>query len=93
MSAEATAAQRAAHVKNAWRDAFTPEELDSLREVEAWRGWVTVLLNWAMIAGLFALVALWPNPLTIVVALIGLGGRQLGQIGRASCRERVLRLV
>jgi fatty acid desaturase len=78
LSAEAAAAPSAARSKNAWRDAFTPEEFESLREVVAWRSWLTVILNWAMIAGLFALVAVWPNPLTIVVALIGLGGRQLG---------------
>jgi fatty acid desaturase len=64
--------------KNAWREAFSVEELEALRRVDDWRGWFTVALNWAMVAGLFALVAIWPNPLTIVVALIGLGGRQLG---------------
>lgn len=61
-----------------WRDAFDPEELESLLAIRPWRSWLTVGLNWVMIAGWFALVALWPNPLTIVIALFGLGGRQLG---------------
>lgn len=78
MSAETAVEVPTKHPKRSWRDAFTPAELDELREISAWRSWVTVGLNWAMIAGLFALVAVWPNPLTIAVALIGLGGRQLG---------------
>lgn len=64
--------------KNAWRDAFCAEELEALREVNEWRSWRTVGVNWAMVAACFGLVAVWPNPLTIVVALFGLGGRQLG---------------
>lgn len=34
--------------------------------------------NYAIIAGAFALAALWPNPLTIVVSVLLLGARQLG---------------
>jgi fatty acid desaturase len=62
----------------AWREAFSSQELESLLRVRPWRSWLSVGTNWAMIAGWFALVALWPNPLTIVIALFGLGGRQLG---------------
>jgi fatty acid desaturase len=61
-----------------WRSAFTPEELEALRELRPWRSWLTVLVNWGLIAGCFLLVALWPNPLSVLIALFGLGGRQLG---------------
>lgn len=40
-------------------------------------GWV-VAFNWLFIAAIFAVVGAWPNPLTILLALILLGGRQLG---------------
>jgi fatty acid desaturase len=63
---------------NTWRDAFGAEELEALREVDEWRSWRTVGFNWATVAACFGLAAVWPNPLTIVFALFGLGGRQLG---------------
>lgn len=40
--------------------------------------WCLVLGNWAMIAGIFALVAAYTNPLTVLLAMVLLGGRQLG---------------
>jgi len=40
--------------------------------------WSLVLGNWLMIAMLFALVAAYTNPLTILVAMVLIGGRQLG---------------
>ena len=44
-------------------------------DLQAWR---LVLGNWLAIAAIFALVAAWPNPLTIVLAIVMLAGRQLG---------------
>ena len=44
-------------------------------DLQAWR---LVLGNWLMIAAIFALVAAFPNPLTILLAMILLAGRQLG---------------
>lgn len=41
-------------------------------------GFRMVLLNWGSIALIFALMAAWPNPLTILAGLILFGGRQLG---------------
>ena len=40
--------------------------------------WWLVLGNWAMIAGIFALVAAYTNPFTVLLAMVLLGGRQLG---------------
>ena len=37
-----------------------------------------LVINYAMIAGIMAMVAVWPNVLTVLLALVLLGGRQLG---------------
>ena len=59
-------------------DYLSPEELRGFTErSDAWGAWL-VLFNWAAIAAIFAAVALWTNPLTILVAVVLLGGRQLG---------------
>jgi fatty acid desaturase len=44
----------------------------------SWRGGLMVAHCWAVIAGAIALVAIWPNPLTWLVAVILVGARQLG---------------
>lgn len=41
-------------------------------------GAALVLHAWVVIAAAMALFALWPNPLTLVVAIMIIGGRQLG---------------
>lgn len=61
-----------------WLDALSREEIDSLLEMHDWRSWLSVGLNWAIVFGAMALVAAWPNPLTIVLALFVIGARQLG---------------
>jgi fatty acid desaturase len=61
-----------------WREHLGKEELASLREMEDWRSWVSVLGNWAVVSGAMALVAAWPNPLTVLLALFLIGARQLG---------------
>ena len=48
-----------------------------LRKSDA-TAWRMLAFNWALIAGAFALVMAWPGPLSVVVALVVLGGRQLG---------------
>ncbi|NNL64977.1 MAG: fatty acid desaturase family protein [Myxococcales bacterium] len=62
----------------AWRDSFSKEELASLREMQDWRSWLSVLGNWAIVFAAMALVARWPNPLTVLLALFLIGARQLG---------------
>jgi fatty acid desaturase len=57
---------------------FSTDEIKALREMRDWRSWGSIVLNWALVAAAFALVARWPNPLTIVLALFIIGGRQLG---------------
>ena len=61
-----------------WRAVLSREELDSLLEIQDWRGWLTIGVNWAIVFASFFLVAWMPNPATILVALFVIGGRQLG---------------
>ena len=52
-----------------WRDVLTREEIDSLLVTDNLRGWVTLFIDWGIIAAAFALVAAAPNALTVVIAL------------------------
>jgi fatty acid desaturase len=61
-----------------WRQHLSRDEIRWLLRVDALRGWWSVVLDWAVIGAAFALVAVWPNPLTVVVALFVIGARQLG---------------
>lgn len=59
-------------------DYLTRDELVALNRRSDLRAWWAFAVNWGLIAGSFALVARWPNPLTIVVAVLIIAGRQLG---------------
>jgi fatty acid desaturase len=61
-----------------WREAISITELRELVKISDARAWLSVAIDWGLIAAAFALVALAPNPLTVVIALFVLGGRQLG---------------
>ncbi len=54
-----------------------PEEIKSLMEKKDWRAWGEILHTWLWIAFAFALVGFFPHPITIVVSLFILGGKQL----------------
>ncbi|MDR3418956.1 MAG: fatty acid desaturase family protein [Nevskia sp.] len=56
---------------------LTPGEVAALSRRSDWRGAWAILSTWAVIAAAFALAALWPNPLSFVVALCLIAGRQL----------------
>jgi fatty acid desaturase len=62
----------------AWRQALSKEDVRELLVMRDWRSWLSVALNWAIVALAFAAVARWPNPLTVVAALFVIGARQLG---------------
>ncbi len=53
------------------------DEIRTLSAPSDLAGWWAVISTWSLIALAFVLVAAWPNPLTILVALVILGGRQL----------------
>jgi fatty acid desaturase len=60
-----------------WRDALGREELRDLLALRDLRSWLSIGLNWSLVFASFGLVAAWPHPLTVVVALFVIGGRQL----------------
>jgi fatty acid desaturase len=58
-------------------DYLSKEELSYFtRRSDLWGCWL-VFFNWAMIVGVFAVTSAWTNPLTLVAAVVLLGGRQL----------------
>ncbi len=57
---------------------FSPEEIKSLRARSDLKGLACVAHAWIVIGGAMALYAWYPNPLTFVLAVVLIGGRQLG---------------
>lgn len=57
---------------------FTPEEWARLTARSSWRGVALVGHAWAVILGAGALAVLWPNPFTVLFAVLAVGARQLG---------------
>lgn len=62
----------------AWLEQFTTEEIRELRAIRDIRAWLTVLVNYGLVAASMAMVAYLPNIFTIVLALFIIGARQLG---------------
>src|SRR3954468_12516861 len=60
------------------RELLAPSELAELRERVEWKGIALIAHAWAVILGSIALVAIFPNPLTCLVAVVLIGSRQLG---------------
>src|SRR4051794_23725932 len=61
-----------------WRDALTRDDVRSLLEMNDRRSALSVIVNWGIVFASMALVAVWPNPLTVIAALFLIGARQLG---------------
>ena len=61
-----------------WHAAFTRDEIRSLLAMHDLRSWGSVAADWALVFGAMGMVAAWPNPLTVVLALFVIGARQLG---------------
>ena len=61
-----------------WQEALGTAEIRELQTLRDWRSWFSLALNWALVFAAFALVAVWPNPLSILLAIFLIGGRQLG---------------
>ena len=58
-------------------DALSKDELRSLRRKSDLRASLSLAWTWGLIAFAFAIAVIWPNPLTILLGIILLGGRQL----------------
>lgn len=61
-----------------WLRHFTADEIRELRVIREHRAWLTLLVNYGLIAASMAVVAYAPNALTVIVALFIIGTRQLG---------------
>jgi fatty acid desaturase len=57
---------------------LTPDEIHALRRKSSVRGALLVLHGWGVVALAMAAFALWPNPVTLVLGVMVVGGRQLG---------------
>ena len=55
----------------------TREERKNLLKKNDWIAAIEVFIHWAWIAIAFALVWFWTNPMTVIIALFILGGKQL----------------
>jgi len=62
----------------AWLEHFTTDEIQKLRVIREHHAWLTLFVNYGLIAASMALVAYAPNLLTIILALAIIGARQLG---------------
>jgi fatty acid desaturase len=60
------------------RDLMTDQELIEVRTRATWKGMAMIVHAWTLIFGAIALVAIWPNPLTFILAAAIIGSRQLG---------------
>lgn len=54
------------------------DELNLFLNKSNWQAAYTIFLNWAIVGLSFVMVAWWPNPFTVILALVLIGGRQLG---------------
>jgi len=72
--AESTAASSPARPD----DFLTREEIASCLARSDLKAAAVLAINYAIIAGAFALAIVWPNPLTMLAAIAVLGARQLG---------------
>src|SRR4030088_1257240 len=57
---------------------MTEQELIEVRTRSTWKSVALIAHAWTLILGSIAMVAVWPNPLTFVLAVAMIGSRQLG---------------
>ncbi len=75
----ATSAARGATAPHIAAGALLPPAvLRALRRPVEWKSLALIAHAWAVILGSMALVAVWPNPLTFLLAVVLIGSRQLG---------------
>ena len=60
------------------RDLVQTAELARLRQRSEWRGVALIVHAWAVILGSITLVAIFPNPIAWILAVLLIGSRQLG---------------
>ena len=62
------------------RELMSEAQLADVRERSNWKGAALVAHAWTLIIGSMALVILWPNPVTFLLAVAIIGSRQLGLV-------------
>src|SRR5437899_3400975 len=62
------------------RNFLNEDQLIAVRQRVTWKGAALIVHAWMLILGSIALVALWPNPLTFLLAVAIIGSRQLGLV-------------
>ena len=72
-----TPADLPAPTRLALKSVLTPQEITQLTARSDWRGLWAIFSSWAMVAAAMAMAAAWPNPLTLVLAVALIAGRQL----------------
>ena len=60
------------------RHLLTREQWDDLQSRSTWRAAWALVVNWGLVCAAFAIAMTWPNALGLLLAMIVLGGRQLG---------------
>ena len=60
------------------RELMSPADIERLTARSDLRALWLVLCQWVLTLAILAVVAIWPNPVTVVLAVLLLGGRQLG---------------
>lgn len=78
VGADARAAEAAAAPEAHWRRQLSKQELREVLALDDRRSALTLVVNWGLVFASMALVGWAANPLTIVLALFVIGGRQLG---------------
>ena len=61
-----------------WRSVLAREEIRELVVHRDVKSVASLLVDWGLVGAAFALVAYWPNPLSVLLALAVIGARQLG---------------
>ena len=59
-------------------DFFSAPEIAQLRRVSDWRGAASIAHCWVVILATWVAVAIWTNPLTVLLGIMIVGTRQLG---------------
>ena len=60
------------------RQILTEDEIAEVTRKNNWLGFSKILFDWVVIISTFALVGVYTNPLTILLGIVVLGGRQQG---------------
>jgi fatty acid desaturase len=61
-----------------WQEALTPADRRELLTLNDARAWLSIGVDWGLVFASFALVAYFPNPFTVLLAIAVIGARQLG---------------